>query len=219
MNSILIGLVVAVLAMPSALADAANCANSSLSAGAEAPEKREAIDALLARMEARSAEWQDYTVAGDSEARGKPSHFKLYFKQPDLVRIDTHRGQVTVQPNGEIRGRLGHGLFGHISQQMQRDDPRLKDADGRPFWDASYPAALVFIRSRIKEGATAIVSTEPAGLQIELRSGPDTWRYVIDPASLFFRETSHLKEGVPVQVTHYTDFRANVGLEPHVFEF
>jgi outer membrane lipoprotein-sorting protein len=219
MNLILIGLIIALLALPPARVQAASSPPSSVTAGAEASPKGETVDALLARMEARAAEWQDYTVVGESETHGKPSHFKLYFKQPDLVRIDTHRGQVTVQPNGEIRGRLGHGLFGHFSRQIQRDDPRLKYADGRPFWDSSFAATLALIRSRIKDGATAAVSTEPAGLQLELRSGPDTWRYVIDPDTLFFRDTSHSKEGAPVQVTHYTNFRANVGLEPHMFEF
>ena len=219
MKSIIIALIAVMLAMPPAQADAANRVTSSPSAGAEVSPKGETVETLLARMEVRAAEWQDYTVIGESETHGKQSQFKLYFKQPDLVRIDTHRGQVTVQPNGEIRGRLGHGLFGHFSRQIQRDDPRLKDAEGRPFWDSSYPATLAFIRSRIKEGATATVSTEPVGLQIELRSGPDTWRYVINSGTLFFRETSHLKEGELVQVTRYTDFHANLGLEQHVFEF
>jgi outer membrane lipoprotein-sorting protein len=219
MKSIIIALIAAMLAMPPAQAHAASRVTASPSTGAEVSPKGETVDELLARMEARAAEWQDYTVSGESETHGKPSHFKLYFKQPDLVRIDTHRGQVTVQPNGEIRGRRGHGLFGHISRQIKRDDSRLKDADGRPFWDSSYSATLTLIRSRIKEGAIATVSTEPAGLQLELRSGLDTWRYVIDPDTLFFHETTHSKEGEPLQVTHYTDFRANVGLEPHVFEF
>src|SRR5438309_521940 len=75
--------------------------------------------ALLSRMEARAAQLQDYTVICEGETNGKSSRCKLYFKQPNLVRIDTSNGQVTLQPNGEVRGRLGHGLFGRISRGLR----------------------------------------------------------------------------------------------------
>ena len=142
------------------------------------PDARNAA-ALLSRMEARAAQLQDYTVICEGEINGKASRCKLYFKRPDLVRIDTSKGQVTVQPNGEIRGRLGHGLFGRISRGLRRDDPRLRDADGCPFWEATYAAALAQIRSQIRafkvKGSSRSVPTRSDGRSVE---------FAIRPASL-----------------------------------
>src|SRR5690349_8782652 len=92
-----------------------------LPAASQAAPQSEQVEALLTRLEARAAQLQDYTVVGEGIDRGKPRRFKFYFKSPHLVRIDTPRGQVTVQPNGEIRGRLGHGLFGWVSRRLGRD--------------------------------------------------------------------------------------------------
>ena len=190
-----------------------------LSAVAQPLPNTENVAALLCRMEARAAYLQDYTVIGEAESNGRTARCKLYFKQPNLVRIDTRKGQVTVQPNGEIRGRLGHGLFGRISRRLDRNDPRLRDADGTPFWDASYPATLTQIRSRIRAGACATLSETPDGFDLKIRSDPTVWEYVIDSETLFFRETSRSEGGRQVEDTHYSDFRCNVGLEPCVFEF
>ena len=126
---------------------------------------------LLSRMEARAAQLHDYTVVCEGEINSKPTRCKLYFKQPNLVRIDTSKGQVTVQPNGEIRGRLGHGLFGRISRRLRRDDPRLRDADGCPFWEASYAATLAQIRSQIRESAAATVAETPDGFDLRAYPG------------------------------------------------
>ena len=175
--------------------------------------------ALFSRMGAKAAQLQDYTVIAERETNGRATRYKLYYKQPNLVRIDTRKGQVTIQPNGEIRGRLGHGLFGKISRRLERDDSRLREADGSPFWDASYPATLTQIQSRIRAGASATVSETPDGFDLKIRSSQTVWQYVLDPETLFFRETSRCERGGPVESTHYSDFRANVGLEPGVFEF
>jgi hypothetical protein len=174
---------------------------------------------LLSRVEARAAHLQDYTVICEDEANGKTTRYKLYFKKPNLVRIDSRKGQVTVQPNGEIRGRLGHGLFGRISRRLRRDDSRLRDADGCPFWDYSYPATLLQIRSQIRAGAGSTLTETSEGFDLKIRSGQTVWRYVIDPETLFFREASRSEGDRPVGITHYRDFHPNMGLEPGVFEF
>jgi hypothetical protein len=170
-------------------------------------------------MEARAAQLQDYTVLCEGETNGKASRCKLYFKQPNLVRIDTKSGQVTVQPNGEIRGRLGHGLFGRISRGLRRDDPRLRDADGCPFWEATYAAALAQIRSRIQAGVAATVTKTPDGFDLKVCSGQTVWRYAIDAETLFFREVSRCDGGRQVECDRYLDFRCNVGLDVRVFVF
>jgi hypothetical protein len=175
--------------------------------------------AVLSRMEVRAAQLQDYTVACEDEANGKTTRYKLYFKQPNLVRIDSRQGQVTVQPNGEIRGRLGRGLFGRISRRLRRDDSRLRDAGGSPFWDSSYTATLRQIHSQIRAGVSSTLTETPEGFDLKIRSGQTVWRYVIDPETLFFRETSRSEGGKQVGITRYYDFHSNMGLEPGVFEF
>jgi len=145
--------------------------------------------------------------------------FKFYFKQPDLVRIDTDRGQVTVEPDGEIRGRRGKGLLGKISRRLSREDLRLKDHEGIPFCDGHYAATVARIRSQVKAGATARVSAAPDGLNLEVRSGEKIWRYRIDPETLFFRECAVSERGDPIATTRYSDFRPNVGLETGRFCF
>jgi len=190
-----------------------------LPALAQPARKPETAAALLAEMQARAARMRDYTVDGESERDGKTSHFKLYFKQPDLVRVDTSRGQVTVEPTGEIRGRLGKGPLGDVSRKVARDDRRLRDKDGVPFWETHYAATVAGIESRIKAGATATVAMAGDAYNLNVRSGRMEWRYVIDPGTLFFRETSTLDGGRQVEVTHYSDFHPNVGLDAHRFEF
>jgi outer membrane lipoprotein-sorting protein len=182
-------------------------------------QKSEDVHALLSQMEAMAIQLRDYTVVGVDDHQGKQIRWKLYFKQPDLVRIDSPSGQVTVQPNGEIRGRLGHGLFGHISRRLDRNDRRLRDSSGQPFWENDYSDELRCIRSLINAGAAATLTTTLEGYDLEIRSGPTQWRYVIDPETLFFRESSRAEYGQVVSVTHYSDFRPNTGLDDKVFEF
>jgi hypothetical protein len=110
-------------------------------------------------------------------------------------------------------------MFGKISRRLRRDDPRLRDADGSPFWDSCYAAALTQIQSRMRTGVGATVSEPPDGFDLRVRSSQTVWRYVIDPGTLFFRETSRSEGGRQVESTRYCDFRCNVGLESGVFEF
>jgi outer membrane lipoprotein-sorting protein len=177
------------------------------------------VQALLSRMQAKAAQLQDYTISGETDAQGKQTKWKLYFKQPNLVRVDLPRGQATVEPNGEIRGRLGRGLFGKVSRKLKRDDPRLKDPSGVPFWETDYAGILSQIQSAIKAGATATLTVTPDAYDLDIRSGQTDWRYVIDPKTLFFREGIRSESGKQVVVTQYRVFSPNVGLETKVFEF
>ncbi len=179
----------------------------------------QSAEELLSRLEARATQLRDYVVVGEGEAGDKQSRFKLYFKQPDLVRIDTGRGQVTVELNGEIRGRLGKGPLGKVSQKIGRNDPRLKDAEGIPFWDSSFAATLGRIQRQIKAGATAALTASPGMFNLDIRSGQTRWVYVIDPDSLFLRENSRWENGKQVEVTRYSSFQPNVGLETRFFQF
>src|SRR5690349_3961854 len=95
-----------------------------LALGAGAQERPKTVTELLARMETAAASLQNYEVTGDGESDGKPNHFNLCFRSPNLVRIDSKEGQVSVQPNGDIRGRLGHGVFGKVSQKLSHDDDK-----------------------------------------------------------------------------------------------
>jgi outer membrane lipoprotein-sorting protein len=194
-------------------------AMAGLPAWGQPARKSEDVHTLFSRMEAKAVQLQDYTVVGVDDRQGKQTQWKLYFKQPDLVRIDTQSGQVAVQPNGEIRGRLGHGLFGHISRRLNRNDRRLRDASGDPFWESDYAGAIRHIQSRINAGAAATLTVTPDAYELEIRAGPTRWRCVIDAETLFFQETSWSENGQLVCMTHYTDFRPNTGLDDKVFEF
>jgi hypothetical protein len=190
-----------------------------LAALGQTAKERESIPQLLSRMESVAAQLNDYEVLGDEETDGKPFRFKLSFKQPNLVRIDSDEGQVTVQPNGEIRGRLGKGLFGRISRKLRRDDARLKNGQGIPFWEMHYAATVTRIESQIKAGATATLAVTPKTLDLEVHEGPTLWRYLIDPDTLYFRETGRWDNGKRVAVDHYRTLRTNLGLETRHFEF
>jgi len=191
---------------------------SAAAVGRAAPEPKNAED-LVARLEATAASLQDYEVNGEGVAEGKHDRYKLYFKRPDLVRIDAKDGEVSVQPNGDIRGRLGRGPFGFISRKIGRNDSRLRDKEGIPFWESHYPATVARIRSQLRNGATASMTTGPETYTLTLRSGDVTWQYVSDKATMFFRENSRSVNGKQVEVTRYFNYRPNIGLKTSVFKF
>lgn len=185
---------------------------------AAAPEAKTPAQ-LLAQMAAMAATLNDYEVSGVGESDGKRDVFKVYFLKPQLVRLDSERGQVSVQPNGTIRGRLGKGPFGMISQGIGRDDQKLKDAEGVPFWDSHYAATVTRIQERLKEGAKATLTSDSDAYRLEVRSGTTTWKYVIDRKTLFFRENTRSAGDRTVETTRYSDFRSNTGLKPAFFKF
>jgi hypothetical protein len=190
-----------------------------LSGAARAAQEAKNAEELVARMEAMAGGLQDYQVTGEGESRGKHTKFTLYFKKPDLVRIDTDDGQVAVQPNGDIRGRLGRGPFGSISRKVDRSDKRLRDSEGIAFWESHYPAMVARIRAQLKAGAAASMSADGGAYNLEIRSGETTWKYVVDKNTLFPKENSRWVNGRQEEITRYSGFRANTGMKTGHFKF
>ena len=176
-------------------------------------------DELLSQLEARAAQLRDYRVNVRTRFHGQMIHVKFYFKQPDLVRIDAPLGQVTVQPDGEIRGRAGKGPLGKDADTMDRNDRRLRDAEGTPFWQTYFGATLAHIRAQIRAGASARATVREDAPTLEVRSGPTVWTYVVDPDTLFFREIDRSESGKQVDSVRYSSFQPNVGLETRFFQF
>lgn len=191
----------------------------SLTATARAATTARTPAELVSQMRAAAAALEDYQVAGEGVSDGKHQHFRFFFKKPDLVRLDAGDGQVAVQPNGNVRGRLGHGPFGRISRKLNRDDDRLKDPEGIPFWDSYFAAVVARIEDQIQKGATAAMESGPETHTLTIRSGHTTWTYVIDDRTLFFRENSRTVDGREVERTRYSDFRPNTGLSESFFKF
>jgi len=186
--------------------------------GRAAPEVRDAAT-LVAQLQASAAALQDYEVTGEGISDGKHSHYRFFYKRPDLVRIDTKDGEVSVQPNGEIRGRLGHGPFGLISRKLSRNDRRLHDAEGIPFWESHFPASVGRIEALIKNGGTPSMTSGPETYTLTVRSGDTTLTFVIDRATMFFRENSRSVNGKQVDLTRYSNYRPNSGLKASFFKF
>lgn len=174
---------------------------------------------LISRLEQAWGSWQDYQYTGRSVSGGKTTEFRYYYMRPDFVRIDTRRGQVSVQPDGDIRGRLGKGLFGSISRRLDRSDKRLRDAEGIPFYDTSLPATLARIRDKVSSGANATVQEMDRSYVLAVRSGDTTWKYYVDRQSLAPEQSERFVNGGEVEVTRYVDFRPNVGLSTGFFKF
>ncbi len=177
------------------------------------------VDQLLSSLDRVESQWQDYQVSGNTEAAGKQQPFKVYFKKPNLVRIDSKDGQVSVQPNGDIRGRLGHGIFGKISRKLDRNDKRLQDDEGIPFYQSDFPDMVARIRDQVKKGAAATMSDEHDTFGLEIHAGDTVWKYTFDKSHLTFQENSRWVKGKQIECTHYTDFRANSGLKTDLFKF
>ncbi len=175
-------------------------------------------DELVARMEQAAAGLKDYQVRGQGEAKGKRSRFTMYFLKPNLVRVDSGDGQVSVQPSGQVRGRKGSGLFGKISIGMDRDDKRLRDDEGIPFWEGHYAASVARIREQMK-GGQAQLTVQPEGYLLEVAKGNTRWTYRVDQRTLFFLENSRWVNGKQVESTRYSDFRPNSGLKEGRFKF
>jgi outer membrane lipoprotein-sorting protein len=177
------------------------------------------VTELMASLGRAVAELKDYTVTGVTEKAGKSEQFKLTFKQPNLIRIDTPGGQVAVQPNGEIKGRMGHGAFGHISRKLKRSDRRLLDSEGIPFFESDFGSMVARMQAQIKAGATASLTTQPDTYILEIRSGKTSWRYTVDHSSFIIRENSRTVDGKQVEITRYSDFHPNGGVKEDLFRF
>jgi hypothetical protein len=177
------------------------------------------VESLLVAIEHAISGWQDYQVKGDNELKGKHHLFKVAYKCPNFVRVDATEGQVSVQPDGSIRGRLGGGIFGRISRGIRRNDKRLQDEEGVPFYDDHFPALIVRIRQRITQGARATMEEDLAGYELEVHSSGTTWKYTFDKVTLFLCEDRRWVNGKEVEITHYTDFKTNTGLTINFFKF
>jgi hypothetical protein len=182
-------------------------------------EEPQSIPQLLARMEATASHLESYEVTCEDGPEAKPHRYKLYFKQPNLVRIDASDGQVTVQPNGQIRGRRGKGLFGRISVKLGRNDSRLTTSQGIPFWETHFAATIARIRSQIGVGAASTLTVTPGALKLEVRCDQCLWSYLIDPDTLFFQEIARSGPGSQTETVRYRAFRPNIPLETHLFQF
>jgi outer membrane lipoprotein-sorting protein len=174
---------------------------------------------LLARMQAAASTLEDYQVMGAGTENGKKSEFKLYYKRPNLVRVDSHDGQVAVQPNGEIRGRMGKGLFGKLSQQLGRHDKRLNDDEGIPFYETHYLAMISRIKSQAEHGATLKTGVKQGQYILNVQSRQTVWKYVIDSTSLYLIENSRSVRGKQVDYTRYSSFHPNTGIKAELFKF
>ena len=190
--------------------------------GAARPDQRmgpKNVNELLTALGRAAAGLQDYEVKGTTDSNGKSEGFTKYYKRPGLVRIDTREGQVSVQPNGDIRGRLGHGLFGHFSRKLDRDDHRLKDDQGIAFYEGSFPATIARIRTRIKSGAVAAMKGSRDKYYLTVRSGDTIWRYAFSRSHLMPLWSSRWVNGKSVDVTRYLETRTNIGLKTDLFRF
>jgi hypothetical protein len=174
---------------------------------------------LVASLERVASEWEDYQYTGRTTKRGKSETFKFYFKRPTLVRMDTGRGEVAVQPNGDIRGRRGRGLFGGISRRLDPDDRRLKDDEGIPFYECHFAAIVERIGSQLKRGATAAMDVEPAAYRLVVRLADTVWTYTVDKERLFPLSCRRTVNGKEVEATECSDFRCNMGLKTDLFRF
>lgn len=177
------------------------------------------VQELLACLDRAAANLQDYTVSGTTEADGKKQTFKMAYKRPNLVRIDTRAGQVSVQPNGDIKGRLGRGPFGNVTQTLSRRDKRLKDAEGIPFYESDFVSLLARVQAQIKGGAAAAMQAETTAYILEIRSGDTVWKYRLGSSDFSLQESSRWVNGKQVEIARYTDFHANTGIKTDYFKF
>lgn len=177
------------------------------------------VQELLTCLEGAAAKLQDYTVSGTTESDGKKQQFKIAYRRPGLVRIDTHAGQVSVQPGGDIKGRLGHGPFGKIAQSLARRDKRLRDSECIPFYESDFVSRLARVQAQIKEGAAAVMRPDTNAYILEVHSGDTAWKYRLDKANFSLQESSRWVNDKQVEITRYADFHANTGIKPDYFKF
>lgn len=177
------------------------------------------VEELLACLDRAAEGLHGYTVTGATVVDGKTQQFKMAFLRPKMVRIDTKDGQVSVQPNGAIKGRLGRGPLGKIAQTLSREDKRLQDAEGIPFYESDFLSMLARIESKVKAGAVATMQAKPTGCQLELRSGETVWRYRFSTGDYSLLESSRWVNGKQVETSVYTQFRPNAPLTAAYFKF
>ena len=182
------------------------------------PEPRNAQD-LLSRWDQAFAALQDYQVTENTEIDNKRDQVKLSFKRPDLVRLDTREGQVAVQPNGSIRGRLGHGLFGSISIGISREDKRLQDAEGIPFFQSHIQAVVARIRQQLQQGATATMDKGEGTYTLDIRAAKTLWTYTLDRNTFLPTQSSRWVGGKQIEKTLYSAWHLNGGLKTDYFRF
>lgn len=176
-------------------------------------------EAVLTEIEHKVAGWEDYRVRGDNVVKGKHSRYTVYFKMPDLVRVDCREGQVTLQADGTVRGRLGHGLFGAISRGISRNDKRLKDDEGNAFYENHLPAVIARIRKRVRDGARLEAQDCNETYRLSVVTSAVTWSYEFDKKTGELITDSRTVDGTEVESTHYTDYKINTHLAAGLFRF
>jgi|SRR5579871_2199351 len=181
--------------------------------------KPASVKELLACLESATASLQDYTVNATTAFGGRSLRLNITYKRPDLIRIDTPIGQASVQPNGDIMGRLGHGPLGKMAFKIDRNDKRLRDAEGIPFYRLDFPSMLARVREQIKDGAAATMTADAGAYRLEIRSGDTTWDYAFAPNDFSLQENSRWVKGKQAQITRYKDFQPNTGIKSEYFRF
>jgi outer membrane lipoprotein-sorting protein len=177
------------------------------------------VQDLLSRWDQTFAALQDYQVTETTETNNKRQQARFFFKRPDLVRIDTREGQVAVQPNGSIRGRLGHGLFGWISVGLSRADKRLQDTEGVPFYQSHFQAVVARIRQQLQQGATATMDRGEGSYTLDIRAARTLWTYTLDRNTFLPVQSSRWIGGKQMEKTLYSAWHVNSGLKTSYFEF
>src|SRR5579884_239543 len=177
------------------------------------------VKELLARLQSATASLQDYTVNATTTFGGRSLRLKIVYKRPNLVRIDTPIGQASVQPNGDIKGRLGHGPLGKRAFKIDRNEKRLRDAEGIPFYQIDFPSMLARVQEQIKEGAAATMTADANAYRLEIHSGDTTWEYAFAPNDFSLLENSRWVKGKQAQITRYSDFQPNTGIQTDYFRF
>ncbi len=192
---------------------------------------------LLDQMSARFTGVNDYEVVIDSVAREGNNEerirYRFAWKRPSLIRLRTlsgpdKDGELCCTKAGKIRGRKNSGLIKVFAVSMDRDDKRLRDAEGVPVWQMDAGSTIHRLKTKLNTpGVQASVTgpDRPNGLyQLSLRGASGAMagiaeNYWIDSQSLWITRMERLKNGALSESRAYSALRVNPGFTDQYFEF